>query len=315
MNFGQIEAVYHIVRSGTFGAAARELHVTQSALSHRVKALEEQIGSSLFVRGRRSVSLTPLGEEIATHAERIFEELLAIRKHFVRNGEVAQGGTLRVAATNIGTAYLYGEFFEGFIAGHPDVDLQILGAETTDDAIGRVQDRRADVAFTAYPVSTRDLEAVTLGEAEVVLIAGSAHPIAKLKRPDAAALRKWPFVRHLPGSPARIASDEVFLPAGGYPRILTESSDTEYVKRIVSLGLGLSFVALFTILRELKAGTLCARRVRGHVLMQPFGLMYRKGARPALVDRFVSICRDICRKSPLRYALNSVGRARRSRGS
>lgn len=310
MNLGQIEAVYHIMRSGTFGAAARELHVTQSALSHRIKMLEAIVGAPLFVRGRRRVAATPLGEQIAGHAERIFQEMAEIRKRFARAGEARESGSLRVAATGVGTAYLYAEFFERFIATHPSVDLQIFGAETVHDAIVRVQDWRADVAFTASPVPSPQLDAVSLGAAEIVLIASPSHPVAKLKRPDTGDLRNWPYVRHLPGAGARVVEDDIFLKTGGFPRILSESSNTEYIKRIVSLGLGLSLVPLFTVTHEVDAGTLHALRLRGRVLMQDFGLVFRRKPRPALVDRFVELCEEMCRRSPKRFVLQSARRRR-----
>jgi DNA-binding transcriptional LysR family regulator len=315
VNLGQIEAVYHIMRHGTFGAAARELHVTQSALSHRVRALEDAIGAPLFIRGRRRISVTPLGEEIAVHVERIFQELAEIKKRFGEGGGDGKAASLRVAATSVGTAYLYGEFFERFIELHPSVDLQILGAETVQEAIVRVHDWRADAAFTAAPAPGPLLEAVTLGAAEIVLIASPSHPVVKLRRPGAVDLRKWPYVRHLPGAGARMIEDQVFLQSGGFPRILSESSDTEYIKRIVSLGLGLSLVPLFTVTRELHAGTLKALRLRERVLMQEFGLVYRKSARPAIVDQFATMCRDICRQSPKHYVLGKRSHEHRSYAS
>jgi DNA-binding transcriptional LysR family regulator len=306
MNLGQIEAFYHIVRQGTFGAAARELHVTESALSHRVKGLEEALGGPLFVRGRRRISMTPHGEEIALHVERIFQELDEIRKRSSKSGN-SQIGALRVAATSLGTAYLYGEFFERFIALYPGVDLQIIGAETVQDAMARVHDWRADVAFTASPSPSRKLDAVTLGAAEVVLIASPSHAILKTRNPTPHDVRRWPYIRHLPGAGVRIVEDDVFLEEGGFPRIVSESSDTEYVKRLVSLGLGLSLVPLFTITRELQSGSLKALRLRDRILMQPFGLVFRKAGRPAIVDKFVAICSDTCKRSPKHYVLKRHG--------
>lgn len=303
MNLGQIEAIYQIMRHGTFGAAARELHVTQSALSHRVRGLEEAIGAPLFIRGRRRVSMTPLGEEMARHVERIFQELSDMKRRFPKAPAGEQIRQLRVAATSLGTAYLYGEFFERFIALNPSVDLQILGAETVQGAIARVEDWRADAAFTASPSTGHELEALPLGAAEIVLIASTLHPVVQLRRPAPSDLRKWPYVRHLPGAGARMIEDEVFLESGGFPRIVSESSDTEYIKRIVSLGLGLSLVPLFTIRRELEAGNLVALRLRNRVLMQKFGLVYRRNGRPAIVDQFAAMCSEICRTSPKYYVL------------
>lgn len=303
MNLGQIEAVYQIMRHGTFGAAARELHVTQSALSHRVKALEDAVGAPLFIRGGRRVTVTPVGEEIGLHVQRIFHELAELKRRFGRLEDSEQALSLRVAATSLGTAYLYGEFFERFIAKFPGVDLQILGAETVHDAVARVEDWRADVAFAASPAVRSKLEALSLGAAEIVLIASPSHPVIRLRRPSVDDLKKWRYVRHLPGAGARMIEDQVFLQSGGFPPIVSESSDTEYIKRIVSLGLGLALVPVFTIDRELKAGTLVALRLRQGILMQEFGLVYRRHGRPVIVDQFAAMCSQMCRTTPKRYLL------------
>lgn len=130
----------------------------------------------------------------------------------------------------------------------------------------------------------------------------------------ACAIRRWPFVRYLPGSGARAASDEIFNASGGYPRIITESSDTEYVKRIVSLGLGLSLVPLFTIQAELKAGSLRALAVKGCCVIQEFGLVFRKGFRPLLIDRFADVCVGISREQPKSYLLRKRPKRKRRVG-
>ena len=308
MNFGQIEAVYYITKAGTFSAAARELHVTQSALSHRIKALEHELGGPLFVRGRQRATLTPLGEEIAPRTERIFSEFVEIRRLYVKKRVERKADSLRVAATSIGIAYLYGEYFEKFIELYPEVDLQIVAAESGDDAVRRVLDRAADIALTSIPMRYSGVESVILGSAEIVLIAGKKHPIAEIRNPGPKEVRQWPFVRHLPGSGARVASDEIFLSTGGYPKILTESSDTEYVKRIVSLGLGLSLVPLFTVQNELTSGTLHALQLTGHRVEQDFGIVLRKGFRPILVDKFAAVCTSMSRNQRKTYTLKNCSR-------
>jgi len=70
-----LEAFEAVARLGSFTRAADSLHVTQSAISHRIKALEAQLGCALFVRRARSVELTPQGQALAEPAQRAFEQL------------------------------------------------------------------------------------------------------------------------------------------------------------------------------------------------------------------------------------------------
>jgi len=70
-----LEAFESVARLGSFTAAAAELHVTQSAVSHRIKALEAQLGCDLFVRRARGVELTDEGQALAEPTRRAFEQL------------------------------------------------------------------------------------------------------------------------------------------------------------------------------------------------------------------------------------------------
>ncbi len=304
MKYQQIEAVYQVVACGSFSAAARELHITQSALSHRIRAIEDLIGTAVFVRSSRHVAPTPAGERIAAAGARMLEEMQALHAEFAgHGGGGAPAGLLRVAATNVGITYLYGDMFERFIAEFPRVELQILGAETPRDALRRVLDRGADAAFAYLPLDEPRAETLALGSAELVLIASPRHKAARGRSIGVEELRRHPFVRHLPGTGARLASDELFLATGGYPQILTESSDVEYIKRVVGLGLGLSIVHVFTVQRELAAGQLKAMRVERRKLVQDFGLVWRRGFRTPIVDAFSSLCRREFAEHPQHYRL------------
>lgn len=303
MKYQQIEAVYQVVACGSFSAAARELHITQSALSHRIRAIEDLIGTAVFVRSSRHVEPTPAGERIAAAGARMLEQMQALHSEFATQGGAMPAGLLRVAATNVGITYLYGDMFERFIEEFPRVELQILGAETPRDALRRVLDRGADAAFAYLPLDEPRVETLALGSAELVLIASPRHKAARGRSIGVDELRQHPFVRHLPGTGARVASDELFLATGDYPQILTESSDVEYIKRVVGLGLGLSIVHLFTVQRELAAGQLKAMRVGRRKLVQDFGLVWRRGFRTSVVDAFSALCGREFAEHPQHYRL------------
>ena len=108
------------------------------------------------------------------------------------------------------------------------------------------------MAFAAFPldlgeIDEQNLDIVELGEAENVIIAGAGHPLAKRKTVSADELMAHPFVRYQTGSGCRRVTDQYFLSGNGYPPILLESNDTEFIKRMVGLGLGVAMVPAFTV--------------------------------------------------------------------
>jgi len=111
------EAAY---RSGSFRAAADVLHLTPSAISHRIRNLERQIGDQLFVRAHRVVTPTPAGRALAAATGRAFTELA---RSIARKDAPGARTRLRIAAVpTFETAWLIPRI-EGFMASHPNVEL------------------------------------------------------------------------------------------------------------------------------------------------------------------------------------------------
>lgn len=305
MDLRQLEALNEVVATGSFKAAAAELNLTQSALSHRIRSLEEELETALFVREHRRVRLTSVGEQLARRVARVFEEIHSLRDEFRPQRSREPTGTLRVSATSVGVSYIYGDMFEAFMARYPRVDLQVIGASTPHEAQQRLGERSSDVACVYAPHQHHEFEWFGLGSSDLVLVVSSRHPLASAASVTVEDVRRHAFVRHLLGTAARMASDAIFLAEGGsYPPVCTESSDVEYIKRIVGLGLGVSNLHAFTVQREVQEGTLQVLRLKGQQMpVQEFGLLVRRGARTVAAQRFVDLCQEFAKQHPTHYSL------------
>jgi len=121
-SFPAVRAFEAAARRLSFKAAAEELHVTQSAVSHQVKALEEFLGITLFRRGIRSVALTAEGRRYLEKISRILDELSAAT-HCVRNHATA--GPLSIRATPAFASRWLVPRMNDFNRLHPDIELHI----------------------------------------------------------------------------------------------------------------------------------------------------------------------------------------------
>lgn len=81
-DFRQVRAFVAVAEQGSFTLAAREIHLTQSAVSHSIRSLEEQLNCKLLDRSRRQVRLTPQGARFLRRCRRIMEELGEIHRDF-----------------------------------------------------------------------------------------------------------------------------------------------------------------------------------------------------------------------------------------
>ena len=307
MDLRQLEAFKLILQTGTFSTAARKLGLTQSALSHQIRSLEEELGEQLLVRARPRAYLTAAGQRLLLSAERIFEELNELKSQFGKTRAGSSIGTLRVAATHLAISYIYGDLLERFAGRHPDVELIFHATETTEVPVQRVAQRESDIGFTVLPVEHAKLEALQLIRVEQVFIVSPKHPLAPHKSTSIDELRHWPFARFEPGTGGRHVSDSLFIGQGGYPSILAESNDVEYIKRVIRIGLGVALVPVFCVHRELKNGTIKALRLKSGRVIQDAGLVKRNDVSVRAVELFEEECRNARGAKPKMVTLENAG--------
>lgn len=307
MEIKQLRALRAIVETGSFSVAASRLRLTQSALSHQIKNLEAELGETLLIRGKPRVQPSSAGRLVLASAERVLAEVSAIGEHFRAANKGPASGTLRIAATNFGMVYLYGDLCEAFMANHPGIELAFRATETPEEAARRVEAGEADVAFVPFLAAHPLLETVALGTTEDVFIVGRGHPLARRRTVTLEEIRRSRFVRFQPSSGSRGVSDRLFRP-GGYPPIAAESNDAEFVKRMVGMGIGVALIPVIAVAREARARTLRLLRLADRTLSMDFGLVHRRGLRMRSVALLKAFCLEM-RGPELRHlTIENIGR-------
>lgn len=170
MTFLEIEAFLSIVQHGSFSAAADKLYITQPALGRRIRALEEELGYTLFVRnkGVRHVELTRQGEAFIGLAHRwqaLWNEtqeaaLLGSEKNFY----VASVGSLM--------AFMLPTVFQTFIKDNPECSLHVTTLHSSD-AYNYVGNKDVDIAFITDPMYSSKVSTNMLFKEDLCLVAGS----------------------------------------------------------------------------------------------------------------------------------------------
>ncbi len=306
MEIRQLRSFRAIVATGSFGLAAEQLSLTQSALSHQIAQLEEELGTALLVRARPHVYLTEAGQVLFSAVEKILAELDDVREQFGLEAGGQHVAVVRVAATTVGFAYVYGDLCHAFIASNPSAKLDFSATETPGGAVSKVLTRAADIAFTPLPADFPTLDTLVLGEVEHVFIVGKTHEFVKFPSVTMPEIQRFPFVRYHRGSGSRMVSDAVFASQGGYPAILTESNDTGFVKRIVGIGLGIALVPIFAVADELRTGSLHAFRLPNQKIMDRFGLVMHKGRPHRALEKFVAVCLECRGPKPRKLTLETL---------
>ena len=132
LSLTNLRAFEAVARTLGFGAAAEELHVTQSAISRQIKGLEDELGAQLFVRGTRHVQVTPAGQTLLRAVEPLLAKLDTSVQH-IRRSRSRQRVSVTTFAS-FGSLWLLPRI-EAFQRSHPDIDIRV----TAHDAIADLE--------------------------------------------------------------------------------------------------------------------------------------------------------------------------------
>ena len=242
MNLKQLEFAVALAEEGNFTRAAERCHVVQSALSHQIAALEQELGTPLFERLPRQVRATAAGEALLVHARQVLVSLRHLRADVAAvSGEVR--GLLAIGQISSLTDIDVVAMLAAFQQAHPQVEFQ-LRVDKSEDLIAQVQSRDLDVALVGLSPSA-GLDGVChqmLQEEDLVAVLAPSHRLARRKRLPLTELQDEALVDFPRGTGARRQTDDAFAAAGLPHTVRFEVNLMELVERFVRHGLAVGIV-------------------------------------------------------------------------
>lgn len=235
-NIGNLVAFAHVVRVGSVSAAARGLGLTQSAVSQRIKKLEEAFGAKLFVRDREGFSLTPTGQDVFLIADKqadlqkLFDEKLS---GYV-NGE---DGQLAI----IGNAPLPAlRLISAFLGIRPNVKIDFTVVDWTT-SVELLQSRKIDVAVLTAPQSSSHWVSQKIGTTVYGAYLSSENPLAKAPALSLADLASEVLLLPETGSLTERVVGNALAAAGLTPRRMIRLTTFPLLKEAIlqNIGVGL----------------------------------------------------------------------------
>src|ERR687889_102763 len=258
MELSQLRTFREVAEALSFTRAAQKLNMTQSAVSHQIKALERELGEPLFIRAKRGVRLSDAGQLALDYAARILEEADALRER-IRGDEHEPRGRVRAAAATQAFVHLFPRLFESFMRDHERIELSFRTTVSTEQTVADILNGAADVGFASLPVYSPALQVTELFEDELGVVVGSSHRLARGRETSVAAIRR--------------ATDAFFKRVELSPDLALESNDTYFIKLMVEQGLGVSVMPSWAVREEASAGRLAWLRVRGHRLTRSVAMI------------------------------------------
>ena len=175
-----VQAFIAIAERGSFGRAADDLHITQTALSRRMQNLESFLGVKLVERTTRSVALTPIGQNFLPQARRLLADLGMALVEIRETGKSLRGDVTIACVPTVGVHYLP-RIVQQYAALHPDNRIKILDHASSGVAAAVLQ-RAAEFGINMQGAAHPELRSVPLLRDRFVLVCRDDHPLAGRKR-------------------------------------------------------------------------------------------------------------------------------------
>lgn len=246
VEFKHLRALGAIARTGTFWAAAGELHTSLSTVSDHISDLEALVGQRLVERsrGRRTVSLTEAGRLLLGHAAAIEARLQAAEADF-RAYSAGLTGSLRVGIYQSVANKILPEVLRRFREQWPRVDVQVNEEDRDDDLVAAVERGELDLTFAIEPIADGPFEVRELMHDPYVLMVAADTPLVG-RRPRAADLDQQPMVGYHYGKHSD-QTEEFLRRHGARPRVVFRSNDNGTVQAMVAAGIGFALSPLLAV--------------------------------------------------------------------
>ena len=286
MELSQLRTFREVAEALSFTRAAQKLNMTQSAVSHQIKALERELGEPLFIRAKRGVRLSDAGQLALSYAERILEEADALRER-IRGEDHEPRGRVRAAAATQAFVHLFARLFESFMRDHEGIELSFRTTVSTEQTVADILNGAADVGFASLPVYSPALQVTELFEDELGVVIGARHKLAAAREVAVTEMRRERFILFEQGASIRRATDAFFKRVDLSPDLALESNDTYFIKLMVEHGLGVSVMPSWAVREEVEAKRLSWLRVSGHRLTRAVAVIALGRFQPAPTRAFI----------------------------
>lgn len=248
----QLEVFVATAQKGSVTQAALTVGLTQSAASMALADFESQLGTRLFDRIGRRLSLNDDGRALYAKAVEMMDRAQEMEGLF-RRGQ--RGVDLRLGASSTIGNYLLPQLIGVFSANRPGSRIQ-LEVGNTQKIIDSVRNFEIDMGFVEGPCLAPEIDAIFWQPDELVICSAPGHPLARQGSVDVAALRQAQWILRERGSGTREVVEQMLMSQIGEIQLAMELGGTEAIKRAVESGMGISCLPRIAVTGAVERGNL-----------------------------------------------------------
>ncbi|MEM7129794.1 MAG: LysR family transcriptional regulator [Chloroflexota bacterium] len=259
MNLNQLRGFWETASERSMSRAADKLFLTQPALSLQIKALEEELGQTLFERQGRQLLLTDSGRFLQERAKEILD-LVERTQQEVATYQNLERGRITIGTNDTNCLYLLPSLLSTFREAFPGIELSLTNRKTSEVA-ALVISGEVDFGIGTLPIPEPRITTETLCWREDVAICSYSHPLVTNQQVTLGDLAEYTLLMLEQGSSSRGALERMMAERGVIPKMTMDLGSIEVIKRFVEINLGIGIVPGIAVADEVKAKRLRAFRL------------------------------------------------------
>lgn len=274
LNLYQLQLFLAVIEHGSYTRAAEILHLSQPAISSRIRALEESIGEKVFDQIGRQIHLTDAGRELRLHAETILRQV-ANAQRSIAEIRALERGTLRVVATTTFGTYILPSVLGAFHRTYPGITL-VMDVTNEARAVDMVRQDEMDLAVVGFFSGLDDMEIEHVLRNELFVAAAPTHPLAHKETITFEEFAACPLLLREQGAGTRDVIDRLFQERHFQPKVAIELRQNAIIKQGIMAELGIGVLSRLGARAELAQGTLVALTIEGIVMHRDWHVVHRR---------------------------------------
>jgi len=279
VEFNQLESFISVVKHNSFSYAAKELYITQPTVSNNIQNLEKELNTTLLNRTSKTISLTDAGEIFYKYAV----ELINIRdkaKYMLSEHTNKLEGEIEITASSIPEQYILPYIIKDFTKIYPKISFSMTH-KNSKEIIDDIMEGKLNFGIVGAKYHSDMLEYIDFFEDELALCVpnNNSYPLSEDDYMDMNALFSEKIILRKKGSGTRrliehkLSSLDIDLED---LNIVSQIDSNEMIKKMIELGLGISFISKIAVKNEIDLKLIKPLRIKGLELKRCFYFVYSK---------------------------------------
>ena len=278
-NLSSYRIFYTVANSGNISKAAKELYISQPAISKSIQKLEESVGCKLFSRSSRGVVLTEEGRLLYSHVSEAFETLTLGEEKLRRSIELGVGH-LKIGVSTTLCKYLLLPYLKEFIREKPHISISI-SCQSTNETLKLLEDNKIDVGLIGKPGSLKNIHFDFLAEIEDSFVATKDY-LRNLRARGVAPdqiLQNSTLMLLDKNNMTRQYIDDYFLNNEIHVKDYIDISEMDLLIEFARIGVGVGCVIKNFVKKDLEDGTLVEIPLKDPIAKREVGFAYNTNTR------------------------------------